>query len=90
MAVSISMIFYRCGGVSGSLITAALLDNYCEYAFYLSGSTVLGNNLNLDKNLKKKIILFIEILTVFVPACAFLAFFIPKIHQKAKSNENIP
>lgn len=40
MAVSISLMFARLGGVSGSTVAALLLDNNCEMAFYLSGGIV--------------------------------------------------
>ncbi|XP_031626823.1 synaptic vesicle glycoprotein 2B-like [Contarinia nasturtii] len=40
MALSISLMFARFGGVAGSNAAAFLLDNYCESAFYLSGSVV--------------------------------------------------
>lgn len=43
MALSISLMFGRFGGVAGSNTAAFLLDNHCEAAFYLSGSVVTGN-----------------------------------------------
>lgn len=43
MAVCISLMFGRLGSVVGSNTAALLLDNHCEVAFYLSGSTVIGN-----------------------------------------------
>lgn len=49
MAVCISLMFARLGSVLGSTTAADLLDNHCEYAFYLSGSTVLGNIPNWNK-----------------------------------------
>lgn len=42
MAVSISLMFIRIGSVFGSITVAALLDNHCEYAFYLCGSSLIG------------------------------------------------
>lgn len=42
MALSISLMFARFGGVAGSNAAALLLDNYCETTFYLSGSVVTG------------------------------------------------
>ena len=44
MAISISMMFARFGGVMGSITAAFLLENYCESTFYLSGSILLGNH----------------------------------------------
>lgn len=43
MALSISLMFARFGGVAGSNTAALLLDNHCETTFYLSGSVVTGN-----------------------------------------------
>ena len=47
MALSISLMFGRFGGVAGSNTAAFLLDNHCEAAFYLSGSVVTGNSFEL-------------------------------------------
>lgn len=41
MALSISLMFGRLGGVAGSNSVALLLDNYCKLTFYLSGSVLL-------------------------------------------------
>lgn len=43
MALSISYMFARLGGVTGSNAAAFLLDNYCEVTFYLSGTVLIGN-----------------------------------------------
>lgn len=43
MALSISLMFGRLGGVAGSNVAAHLLYNHCETTFYLSGSTLLSN-----------------------------------------------
>lgn len=45
MAVCISLMFGRLGSVVGSNTAASLLDNHCEAAFYLSGSSVIGEYL---------------------------------------------
>lgn len=37
-----SMIFGRLGSVVGSNLIAYLLNKQCEIAFYLSGSSVIG------------------------------------------------
>lgn len=42
MAVSISLMFARFGGVAGSNAAAYLLYNNCEILFYLAGSVVTG------------------------------------------------
>lgn len=42
MALSISLMFGRLGGVAGSNAAALLLDNYCEATFYISGASLLG------------------------------------------------
>lgn len=42
MAVNVIMMFGRFGGVIGSNVTAILLENYCEYAFYLPGAVFSG------------------------------------------------
>lgn len=42
MALSISLMFARLGGVIGSNTTSYLLENSCETTFYLSGSILLG------------------------------------------------
>lgn len=47
MAVCISLMFGRIGSVVGSNTIARLLDNHCETAFYLSGTTLMGNKLAL-------------------------------------------
>ncbi|XP_055304610.1 synaptic vesicle glycoprotein 2B-like [Sitodiplosis mosellana] len=41
MAICISLMFGRLGSVFGSNLTALLLDNNCETAFYLSGVSVI-------------------------------------------------
>lgn len=43
MAVSISFMFGRFGGVTGTNAAALLLDNHCETTFFLSGSLQIGN-----------------------------------------------
>ncbi|XP_055325180.1 synaptic vesicle glycoprotein 2B-like [Sitodiplosis mosellana] len=45
MALCISLMFARFGGVAGSNTAAFLLDNHCEAAFYLSGSVVTAMGL---------------------------------------------
>lgn len=42
MAVNMTLMVGRLGGVVGSNVTAILLDNYCEYAFYLPGCMAAG------------------------------------------------
>lgn len=42
MALSISLMFARLGGVIGANTAAYLLENSCETTFYLSGSILLG------------------------------------------------
>lgn len=42
MAMCISLMFGRLGGVVGANTVALLLDNHCQSAFYLSGSSLLG------------------------------------------------
>lgn len=42
MALSISLMFGRLGGVAGSNTAALLLDNHCETTFYISGASLLG------------------------------------------------
>lgn len=42
MAMCISLMFGRLGGVVGANVAALLLDNHCQSAFYLSGSSLLG------------------------------------------------
>lgn len=86
MAVCISLMFGRSGGVVGSFVTASLLDNHCELAFYLSASTVSGEcaifyhlqkKLAFQKNWQ--IYFFFAIRT----ACGFAAYFVKNIHDKA-------
>lgn len=86
MAVSISLMFGRLGGVAGSNLTAILLDASCENAFYLPGCSLLGKyskfmpciNSILGQIFDKiGFSLFFHFLV-----CAVLAFFIPNIHQK--------
>lgn len=42
MAICIALMFGRLGSVFGANAGALLLDNHCEVAFYLFGSTVIG------------------------------------------------
>lgn len=42
MAVNMALMAGRLGGVVGSNITAILLDNYCEFAFYLPACMSAG------------------------------------------------
>lgn len=42
MAVCISLMFGRLGGVVGSNITALLLDSHCELAFYVPAASLIG------------------------------------------------
>lgn len=42
MAVSISLMFGRLGGVAGSNLTAVLLDASCQNAFFLPGCALIG------------------------------------------------
>lgn len=41
--MSISLMFARLGGVIGTNGAALLLDDYCEIAFYLPASILIGN-----------------------------------------------
>lgn len=43
MAISLSTMFGRLGGVAGTNTVAFLLNNYCESTFYLSGLILIGN-----------------------------------------------
>lgn len=43
MAMSISLMFARLGGVTGANAAALLLDDYCEISFYLPASVLIGN-----------------------------------------------
>lgn len=43
MAVSISMMFGRLGSAIGANFVAFMLDNYCDVAFYVSGTSLIGN-----------------------------------------------
>lgn len=42
MALCISLMFGRLGGIVGSNLVALLLDSHCEMAFYLAGTSLLG------------------------------------------------
>lgn len=46
MAVSISMMFARIGSAFGSNIVAYLLENNCQFAFYMSGISLIGKFCN--------------------------------------------
>lgn len=41
MAVCISLMFARLGSAMGSAVGAILLESHCEYAFFLSGATLI-------------------------------------------------
>lgn len=82
MAISISLMFGRMGSIAGSNITAVLLNNHCEAAFYLSGAITIGWSLiHSESTLFFKIIAIIYSFT----AAGVLAFFIPNIHKHVKS-----
>lgn len=42
MAVSMSLMVGRLGGVFGTSMAGLLLDNYCEYLFSISGTLLIG------------------------------------------------
>lgn len=50
MAVCISLMFGRLGGVVGSNITARLLVANCEMAFYLPAASLAGETQIANKN----------------------------------------
>lgn len=91
MAVCISLMFGRLGGVVGSFTAASLLDNNCETAFYISASTMIGmyESWSMQPFMEKKSPIFLwkknllkkksSFLSV---ACGFGAFFVKNIHQK--------
>lgn len=81
MALSISLMFGRFGGVAGSNTAAFLLDNHCEAAFYLSGSVVTGNCFEL-MHIRT---LIYHYFYFNLAAMGLLAFFIPNIHIKASN-----
>lgn len=83
MAMSMSMMIGRLGSVVGSNTVAFLLNDHCESAFYLSGTSIIGKNF---------IFLFqIVVETKIFPfqklVCAVLCFFIPHIHERATKKE---
>lgn len=41
-SICVALMFGRLGSVIGSNVSAILLNSYCEGAFYLSGSTLIG------------------------------------------------
>lgn len=45
MALCISLMFGRLGSAAGANVAALLLDNHCESAFYLSGISLIGNEM---------------------------------------------
>lgn len=52
MAVSIIMLFGRLGSAFGTNIIAYLLDSHCQYAFYMSGISLIGKiELNISLNM---------------------------------------
>lgn len=61
MAMCISLMFGRLGGVVGANTVALLLDNHCQSAFYLSGSSLLGmfSHFQLKSSVKPNQIFFI-------------------------------
>lgn len=44
MAVCVSFMFGHLGGFVGANVTAFLLDDHCEAAFYLFGTTLISKN----------------------------------------------
>lgn len=42
MAICISLMMGRMGSVVGANIVGLLLDNYCQWAFFLSGALLIG------------------------------------------------
>lgn len=49
MGICIALMFGRLGAVFGTNVVALLLENYCESTFYLSGSTILGNVIQIPE-----------------------------------------
>lgn len=96
MAVSISLMFGRLGGVAGSNTVAFLLDNQCETSFYLGGSLLLGN---IRRALR--FIVFISsiysipkesdfiVFSLSSAAMSALAFFIPKKHPNYSHSSEV-
>lgn len=81
MALSISLMFGRLGGVAGTNTAAFLLDNYCDITFYSSGLILIG----LFYSYQSWILIdFIRAkLLHFFSAMGVLSFYIPDIHKKA-------
>lgn len=42
MAMCVSQMFGRLGSFAGSSVAALLLDDHCESAFYISGTSIIG------------------------------------------------
>lgn len=45
----VSLMCGRIGCIAGALASAYLLDNHCEWIFYISGSMLLGGYMLLVK-----------------------------------------
>lgn len=54
MAICMALMFGRLGSVVGANVVALLLNDHCETAFYLSGSTIIGK-INTKRLSKKKL-----------------------------------
>lgn len=72
MALSISLMFARFGGVVGSNTAALLLESNCESTFYLSGSVLIGKYQFVlkKKSLEYYVYLILNNMNNFVMNCS--------------------
>lgn len=95
MAVSITATVARLGGVVGSNISGALLDQHCKIAFYIPGIALIGLYFFhiffyfSFFGSTKCVLIFMDLFSLYPhTASAFLAFFIPNaLNNPAKSKK---
>lgn len=84
MAICVTLMCSRLGGVVGAIVTAVLLDNHCPSVFYISGISLAGKWMTIK--ILVYAILYIDFF--YNTGAAMLTYFIPKIHEKPDTSEN--
>lgn len=84
MAICISLMMGRLGSVVGANIVGQLLDNYCQLAFLLSGSSLISN---YNSAYFEYYGYLLNYLNAIFSVCGFLAILIPNITQRALTQQ---
>lgn len=81
MAVCISLMFARLGGLVGAYVVSILLESQCQILFELSGSLLIGKPRGKSRYSIQSLYSINKIIMIFTVS-GILSYFIPKIHQK--------